>query len=185
MPECPLNQAMLGVRNGDSASFQIVYNSTRQQVYLICFRVCRDQGVADDLTADVFGIVWQKANTWQTGLGSVEGWVRTIARNRAIDWKRRQDDSLVTVGAPFDNIADDAPLPESDLIRAQEYEFMRLALQGLPTNQRAAIEAAFFGDTTYAALAHDFDVPVGTMKAWIRRGLAKMRDQLTSSFNQS
>jgi RNA polymerase sigma factor (sigma-70 family) len=181
MSENDLVEAMIGTINSDSDAFQILYKATRRRVYLACFRVCRNHEVAEDLSADVFRTVWQKAHLWREGVGSVEAWVGTIARNRAVDWRRQQGDTLPTALAHYDMVADDTPLIDAVLIRAEEYASMRLALQGLPINQRAAIEAAFFGDTTYVALAREFDVPIGTMKAWIRRGLAKLRAQLSLS----
>ena len=73
------------------------------------------------------------------------------------------------------------PLVDAVLIRSEEYRLMRSALGILPLHQRQAIEAAFFNDTTYMALAEQFDVPLSTMKTRIRRGLIKMRGHLTAS----
>ena len=173
-----LGQAMIGTVNRDARCFQTVYEATRRMVYLTCFRVCRNNAAAEDLTADVFGLIWQKAHLWQEGLGSVEAWVGTIARNRAIDWKRQQNNVQLGANDRLHEVPDDGPLIDALLIRAEEYELMRRALRSLPLHQRNAIEAAFFEDMTYSVLAHQFDVPLSTMKTWIRRGLTKMRSQL-------
>ena len=180
-----LNQAMIGLIDRDERSFQAVYEATRRMVYLSCFRICRNPGVAEDLTADVFRLVWQKAHLWQEGLGSVEGWIRTIARNRAIDWQRQQSEIVVRRDAAFNDIPDDGPLVDTVLIQSEEYEIMLDALRRLPPYQRNAIEAAFFGEVTYLVLAQQSGVPLSTMKTWIRRGLAKMRAQLQTSSGQS
>jgi RNA polymerase sigma factor (sigma-70 family) len=51
-------------------------------------------------------------------------------------------------------------------------------LDKLREEQRDAIRTAFFEGVTYAELADRKAVPLGTMKTWIRRGLAKLKDCL-------
>ncbi|MGH2322773.1 sigma factor-like helix-turn-helix DNA-binding protein, partial [Enterococcus faecalis] len=55
---------------------------------------------------------------------------------------------------------------------------LHLCLDRLQDVQRDTIRAAFFGGFTYAELAQQRDVPLGTVKSWIRRGLGRLRDCL-------
>jgi len=72
-------------------------------------------------------------------------------------------------------IADDAPLADSMLIDAEREARIHTCLDTLDETPREAIRTAFFEGRTYAELSERMDVPLGTMKSWIRRGLAKLR----------
>ncbi len=54
-------------------------------------------------------------------------------------------------------------------------EQVRKALGALPTDQRHAIELAYFGGLSHSEIAHKLGVPLGTVKGRLRIGLQKMR----------
>jgi RNA polymerase sigma-70 factor (ECF subfamily) len=99
-----------------------------------------------------------------------------IARNRAID--RVRSGSVARASEPIElaeSIADSAPLATETLEAMQESERLRSCLDELERRQQAAIRSAFMEGLTYDELANRSGVPLGTMKSWIRRGLAKLR----------
>ena len=55
---------------------------------------------------------------------------------------------------------------------------LHACLEGLEQQQRDVIRTAFFDGVTYAELALRRAVPLGTMKSWVRRGLARLKDCL-------
>ncbi|MBT8431253.1 MAG: RNA polymerase subunit sigma, partial [Altererythrobacter sp.] len=72
-------------------------------------------------------------------------------------------------------IADATPLADSLMIDAERSARVHTCLAALDEKQRENIREAFFGGKTYVELAEARDVPLGTMKSWIRRGLAKLK----------
>ncbi|MEG3597551.1 MAG: sigma-70 family RNA polymerase sigma factor, partial [Pseudomonadota bacterium] len=72
-------------------------------------------------------------------------------------------------------IADASPLAEAMLIDAEREARIHGCLDTLDETPRDAIRTAFFEGRTYAELAENMGVPLGTMKSWIRRGLAKLK----------
>ena len=66
----------------------------------------------------------------------------------------------------------DATLAENDVA------VVRSVVNNLPPNQRRAIEMAFFGGLTHQEIAETLHEPLGTIKARIRRGLLKLREDL-------
>jgi RNA polymerase sigma-70 factor (ECF subfamily) len=58
---------------------------------------------------------------------------------------------------------------------------VRAALARLPSDQKQAVELAFFGGLTQDQIAARIQAPLGTVKARIRRGLLKLRDRLEST----
>jgi RNA polymerase sigma-70 factor (ECF subfamily) len=78
-------------------------------------------------------------------------------------------------------IADETPLADALLIDAEQTAQIHKCLASLDARTRGHIRAAFFEGKTYAQLAEAADVPLGTMKSWIRRGLQRLRACLEAS----
>ena len=125
---------------------------------------------------DVYLTVWNKAERFDPARASPITWLATIARNRAIDRKRaigpRLYDRPVDEAAELaDGGADALTLME----RSDETRQLGDCLAALDERVRAAILAAFYGGKTYEDLARRENVPLGTMKSLIRRGLIRLK----------
>jgi RNA polymerase sigma-70 factor (ECF subfamily) len=80
----------------------------------------------------------------------------------------------------FDSV-DDGPAQDAGLIHDQDARRIAVALATLEPRHAAAIRACYFDGVTYDELAAREQVPVGTLKSWVRRGLIRLRDQLEGS----
>jgi RNA polymerase sigma-70 factor (ECF subfamily) len=80
----------------------------------------------------------------------------------------------------FDPV-DDGPAQDAGLIHDQDARRIAVALAALEPRHAAAIRACYFDGVTYDELAAREQVPVGTLKSWVRRGLIRLRDQLEGS----
>ena len=75
-------------------------------------------------------------------------------------------------------IVDDRYDAEQTMLRNEKVRRMHDCLAKLDRRQSKAIRTAFFDGYTYAELAEYNEVPLGTMKSWIRRGLGQIREYL-------
>ena len=75
-------------------------------------------------------------------------------------------------------MADPASSAAQTLEDAQESKRLKSCLEEIEARQSTAIRSAFMDGLTYEVLATRAGVPLGTMKSWIRRGLAKLRECL-------
>lgn len=177
-----LRDAMVRLGQGDRAALEEVYNATRVKLYGICLRILGDQKEAEDALQDVYVNLWQRADRYDPDRASPISWLATFARNRAIDRLRT---GKVRGGAvPVEEAAplpDEAPLADELLIDAQKRAQIHICLGKLDQNVQNHIRSAFFEGKTYAQLAEEADVPLGTMKSWIRRALMKLRACLEAS----
>ena len=64
---------------------------------------------------------------------------------------------------------------DSPLESVQEHARLHRCLDGLASHERAALRGAFFDGNTYEDLAKRMNVPLGTMKSWIRRAMIKLK----------
>ncbi len=173
-----LAEALMRVGDGDRAALAEVYSQTCAKLFGICLRICCDRQAAEDVLQEVYLTVWKRASGFEPGRASPITWLATIARNRAIDWRRATGNRVM---APIDDIAplaDSAPLASDALLAAEGEARLHLCLNALDDRQRNAIRTAFFDGATYAELAERQSVPVGTMKSWIRRGLMRLKECL-------
>ena len=72
-------------------------------------------------------------------------------------------------------IADGQVSAEARLVAAGEAGRVRECLAELDDRTQRVIRTAFFEGVTYEALAHRVGAPLGTVKSWIRRGLARLK----------
>lgn len=177
-----LKQAMARLAEGDSAALEEIYQSTRVKLFGICLRILGDTKEAEDALQDVYINLWQKADRYDPERASPISWLATFARNRAIDRLRT---GKVRGGAvPVEEalpLPDNTPLADALMVDAERSAQIHTCIQGLDERTREHIRSAFFDGFTYAELAERADVPLGTMKSWIRRGLQKLRVCLEAS----
>ena len=171
-----LKSAMVRLADGDREALEEIYLATKVKLFGICFRILGDRKEAEDALQDVYVNLWQRADRYDPDRASPISWLATFARNRAVDRLRtgkvRAGAVDIEEAAP---IADAAPLADSLMIDAERNARVHTCIDALDANQRDNIREAFFGGKTYVELAETQDVPLGTMKSWIRRGLAKLK----------
>lgn len=174
-----LGDALNRAGRGEKDALQVIYVATSAKLFGICLRILKDRQEAEDVLQEVYLSVWHRAGSFDPARASPITWLATIARNRAIDRLRaaKRNRGAVPVDAALD-VADSSP----DAVAAIESREDAVRLAGcigeLEERTAAAIRAAFFGGLTYSELAERTDVPLGTLKSWIRRGLMKLKECL-------
>ena len=88
--------------------------------------------------------------------------------------RRERERSLETI----DDLADPTPGPDALSSRSEQCGRVRVALAGLPKEQREAIETAYFAGLSHSEMATALEAPLGTVKSRIRNGLSALRRQL-------
>jgi RNA polymerase sigma-70 factor (ECF subfamily) len=168
--------ALVRIAGGDRAALRLIYQDTSAKLFGVCLRILNDRSEAEDVLQDVYVTVWRKAGTFDPGRASPITWLVAIARNRAIDKLRagaggRRSEPIDSAAG----VSDPAPAAVEVLAQAQENARLTNCLAELEARHATAIRSAFMEGNTYEELAKRMDVPLGTMKSWVRRGLLKLR----------
>jgi RNA polymerase sigma-70 factor (ECF subfamily) len=167
------------IAGGDQRALYSLYERTHRIVFTLIVRITMNRETAEEVTLDVFYEVWRKASTYDPGNGSVVGWIMNQARSRAID-RLRFDQRKKRVNTyphslrPTTDIVD----PQQACLFDEQSRLLQDALKVLTTEERKAIETAFFSELTYEQTARKLNQPLGTVKTRIRSGLEKLRDVL-------
>jgi RNA polymerase sigma factor (sigma-70 family) len=171
-----LAAALVRAGTGDRAALRIVYQDSSAKLFGVLIRILKNRTEAEDVLQDVYVQVWRKAALFNPEKASPITWLVAIARNRAID--RLRSGAVKRRTAPLEEAAevrDTAPVALDMVVKAEQQARLGICLGELEEKTSQAIRSAFFDGLTYEQLAEKMDVPLGTMKSWIRRGLLKLR----------
>ena len=170
-----LVQALEKTATGSRSALETVFEMTSAKLLGIILPIVRDREVAEDVLQDVYLRVWRRAGRYDPDKGSAIAWLATIARNAAIDEVRRLGKRPEEGDDSLELIADDGQSADEMLCEQEDHDAVRRCLDALEGDQRKSIRLAFFGGLTHSELAERVGVPLGTMKSWIRRGLASLK----------
>jgi RNA polymerase sigma-70 factor (ECF subfamily) len=171
------------VSNGDASAFEIIVDRHSNVAFSLAYRMCGRRGMAEDIVQESFLSLWRSGARYDRSRGSVRSWVLGVVHNRAIDLFRR--DSVRT----SKDVVDDATVErlaaaettEGEAERRDEASQVRVALSGLPEEQRKVIELAYFGGFSHSQIAEMLGLPAGTVKGRMRLGLTKLRVSLQAN----
>jgi RNA polymerase sigma-70 factor (ECF subfamily) len=157
-----------------------LYDRYQTMVYHLALKVLNSREGAEEVVYDVFWQVWREAKRYDAQRGSVGAWLAMLARSRAID-ALRAGRARATGDEDIDTHAvatDPAEGPEATVDVEQRASLVRDAISGLPSEQRLALELAFFRGLTHAEIAEQLAEPLGTVKTRIRSAMLRLRDRL-------
>lgn len=162
---------------GDKAAFSDLYDATSGKLLGVCLRVLKDRSGAEDALQETFIKIWRYADRYNSNGMRPMTWLITIARNTSIDKlrTRKATDDLAEVES---SLAASGPTPEQSAITGGEVARIIECMEQLCDDKRAAVRGAYLEGLSYAELAVRFDVPLNTMRTWLRRSLASLRECL-------
>jgi RNA polymerase sigma factor (sigma-70 family) len=175
-----LAQWVSRVAAGDRAALRQLYDATSAKLFAVCLRILSDREEAEDVLQEVYVTIWRRADRFDGARASVMTWASTIARNRSIDRLRARGPMAYADQVEDLEIADGAVGAEALLVSAGEQQRLHRCLSELDPRTEKVIRTAFFEGVTYEALARRMDTPLGTVKSWVRRGLAKLKGCLAT-----
>ena len=168
----------------DVNAFEELYDRHARIVYSVVLRILRQVSTAEEVVQEVFLQVWRNSDQYDASRGPFIPWLVTLARNRALDHlrlkserQRRLEDATEDQAGPVPQRAV-TPQFEQALDEKRRAERACALISSLPTQQRRAIELAYFEGLTHSEIAAALKEPLGTVKTWIRSALLKMKEEL-------
>jgi RNA polymerase sigma-70 factor (ECF subfamily) len=170
--------ALLECASGSQSAVGKIYAREKDQLRAVAHRIVHDRSRAEDVIHDAFAQILRYAKNFDPARGSARGWIYAIVRNTALKMQENarrelalEDDTLSAICAREQTVPNPASsLPDSMTLRTM--------LDQLEPKRRASLLLAIIDGRTHEEIAGYLRVPVGTVKAWIRRELVAMRRQL-------
>lgn len=172
-----LPRLLAAVAGGDRAALRGIYDRQSVRLFGVANAILRDREAAADALQDAFLRITQRAGQFDPSRGAAAAWLAAIVRHAALDLARARGRE-----SPSDDptLGDAAVEPDAleRVAQAAEARRLRDCLDALEERNRQGILLAFVHGLSHAQIAARLDLPLGTVKAWIRRGLLRLRECL-------
>lgn len=158
----------------DRAAFDRLYTLASPKLFGLCCRLLSERSEAEDALQEVFIKIWNKADRYRPGSASAMGWLCAIARHHCIDRLRARRLPEKSIDEVYD-IADPVSGPEKNAINENDRRLIDKCMSELDPDKATAVRAAYVEGYSYAELSSHYNVPMNTMRTWLRRSLIKLR----------
>lgn len=155
----------------DRQALQRLYEQEGPRLLGVARQLVRDTALAEDIVHDAFIRIWMGAAGFDPARGSARGWMFSITRHLALNFLRGRGRE-VALGDDVERhvevqVSDDSALHSTRI---------NGCLEQLEPLRRACIVHAYVDGYSHAQIASRLDTPLGTVKAWIKRSLAALRE---------
>ncbi|WP_307611614.1 sigma-70 family RNA polymerase sigma factor [Variovorax boronicumulans] len=180
----PTNEELSGwlqavARAGDKQAFAALFKHFAPRVKSFLKMCGASDTLAEELTQETMVSVWRKAGTFDPQRSAPSTWIFSIARNHRVDHLRRRGNHLLADEENLtDLVPDPTPSPADQVLAGEREARVRHAMSQLSPGQRQLLHLSFFEEHAHARIAHDLDLPLGTVKSRIRLAVARLRQLL-------
>jgi RNA polymerase sigma-70 factor (ECF subfamily) len=176
-PAAELAAALAACARGDRAALHRLFRAEAGRMTGLCQRILRRRDLAEEAVQDAFVQIWRRAATFDPGKGSARGWMYAIARNRALNILRDAGREDLLPGDDLDRLREADPV-EAAWQGLDHAGRLRRCLEALDEVKRRSVLMAYVQGMTHGEIAGRLGAPLGTVKAWVRRGLGALRECL-------
>jgi RNA polymerase sigma-70 factor (ECF subfamily) len=164
--------------SGDDQAFTTLYRRRQVGIYRFVLHMTGNPALAEEVTQDTFMALIRDPASYDSGKGSLAGWLFGVARNQVLKQIERNRPYV-----PLDDDTDTGVLatqenPLGDLTRAEAIESVRQAVLTLPAVYREAVVMCDLEEMSYADAADVLGVPVGTVRSRLSRGRTMLLEKL-------
>ncbi len=163
----------------ERAAFERLYRLTSMKLFPLLLRILKREDLAQECLQEAYVQIWNRAEEYRNDLAAPITWMTTIARYRALDLLRRrkhevplEDEMLLDGDEERDGLLQQLEATEDGVALAE-------CMKQLSQQQRNCIYLAYFEGSTHPEIASRMDVPVGSVKTWIRRGMSSLKGCLS------
>jgi len=177
-----LSTLMARVALQDRAAFERVYKATSAHLLGVALRILNSRERAEEVLQEAFVNVWHGARSYNPSVATPMTWLINIVRNKSIDTLRSGVAERRTTGALEDEaleVQGDSQLePQQLLDTSMQRAHIDACMAALNPQQRQALALAYYKGLVHSEIAQQMGAPLGTTKAWVRRGLDKLKECL-------
>jgi RNA polymerase sigma-70 factor, ECF subfamily len=170
--------ALLECASGSPSAVGEIYAREKDQLRAVARRIVHDTSRAEDVIHDAFAQVLRCAGSFDPARGSARGWIYAIVRNTALKTQENARRELALEDDALNAICERQQALPNPASHIPDSVTLRTMLDQLEPRRRASLLLAIIDGRTHEEIAEYLRVPVGTIKAWIRRELMAMRRQL-------
>ena len=162
---------LLACARGDHRALHQLYEQDSSRLLGVALRITRNKALAEDIVHDAFIKIWHGAHSFDPLRGSARGWVFSVTRHLALDVVRSAGRDV-----PLDDQYEPMAEPAQTVEFAARSGQIHQCLEQLDPTRRTCILHAYVDGYSHSEIAQKLSTPLGTVKAWIKRSLAALRE---------
>ena len=164
------------VAKGDEAAFERLYGATRAKLYGVLLRILGRPELAEEVMQETYLKVWKMADKFDPMLASPITWMVAMARNRAIDIMRKRGEVSIEEEPEAQNVEAEQASPLARREMTEELKRLLSCLGKLDPEKQRIVLLAYYSGWSREQLSTKLDIPVNTIKTWLRRSLLEIRE---------
>jgi RNA polymerase sigma-70 factor (ECF subfamily) len=167
------------VSRGDATAVQDCIRVYGDLVWSLARRYLRWDADAEDAVQDIFIDLWNSAGRFDRNVATEAAFVATIARRRLIDRVRQRGRRPGMMSIDDEETGEawqPAVLPQME--EESDVAVVARVLAAMPPEQRQILSLSLYEGYSHSEIAERLDIPLGTVKTRVRRGLIHIREQL-------
>ena len=169
---------LASVSKGDEAAFERLYEATRAKLFGVVLRILRRQDLAEEVVQEAYVKIWNNAGQFNPALASPITWMVSIARNRAIDVARKRSEPSIEDETAAMLVASDTPDPLARREMTEELKRILECVGQLDPDRQKLVLLAYYNGWSREQLSEKFNMPLNTVKTWLRRSMIDIRECL-------
>jgi RNA polymerase sigma-70 factor (ECF subfamily) len=173
--------ALRACARGDQQALHRIYQQESPYLLGVALRIVRQRQLAEDVLHDAFLSIWTRASSYDPLRGSGRGWIYSVVRHQALDLIRSGAREVSVDEETLDALDGEASLSHAAGI-ADAFELrvntgrLNDCMTQLDPAKRNSILYAYVDGCSHSEIAERLKSPLGTVKAWIKRGLAALKE---------
>ena len=162
---------------GDEKAFSMLYEQTSGKLLATGMRILGTRQAAEDVLQETFVKIWQKSHSFDASKASSITWMTTIARNRSLDVLRGLKCRPLESDIEYEGVdfATEDLTPDDRAELSVMTNRVMNCLDELKERQKDSVLMAYYYGQTHEEISAELEAPLGTVKAWIRRGVERLR----------
>lgn len=169
---------MRRIAAGDKRALQMVYASESAKMLGVVMRIVKNRERAEDVVQETFVRIWRKASMYSSDLGSPKSWIYAMCRNLALN-NLRDERHIATDDGKLFALVDAPDNHETAFERLGDDKALKKCLERLDEMPRKGLMLAYVEGYSHGEIADKLNMPLGTVKTWIRRSLLSLKECLS------
>ena len=165
------------IADSDKNAFANLFSEISPKIKGFLMRLGSTDILAEEILQETMLAVWKKASYFDKTKASPTTWLFTIARNKRIDFLRKESRPEIDSYDPV-LASDNLDTPDISLEHKETSKTLLKQIESLPEKQTNLIKKYFFEDKTQSEISEELNIPLGTVKSSLRLGIAKLKKSL-------